>query len=82
MTQDACAIWKKIAEASNCPQHQRLTALRGLDEYAPFVLLQRLIDNPNTPGRLRGLAAEIFVRKTALRQLRKETNVTDDPSTN
>lgn len=72
MTPDAHTIWKKIANSAKAPQFQRIAALKMLDEDAPFTMLTRLINDPATPGRLLALAGEIFVRKTARKQLQKE----------
>jgi hypothetical protein len=74
MKPTATAIWKKIATSERAPQHRRIEAIRFLDEDAPFALLQRLISNPKTPGRLQALCGEIYVRKIAKRQMEKERN--------
>jgi hypothetical protein len=77
MTPNAHRIWKKIALSTGVPQFQRVSSLRCLDEDAPFTLLQKIIDDKTAPGRLRGLAAEIFVRKTARKQLKESHAETD-----
>jgi hypothetical protein len=68
------AIWKRIACSEKAPQHRRIDAIKLLDENAPFSMLQRLINDPKTPGRLQALCGEIYVRKIAKRQLEKEAN--------
>jgi hypothetical protein len=65
------AIWKRII-LSRAPACRRVEALKLLDEAASFALLNALLDDPTTPGRLLSLAAELLVRKTARRQLRKQ----------
>jgi hypothetical protein len=67
------AIWKRIALSEKAPQHRRIEAIRFLNEEASFAMLQRLINDPKTPGRLQALCAEVYIRKVAKRQMEKET---------
>ena len=72
MINDPERLYRKLAENSKVSQTARLKALRFLSN-APFALLRRLASDPATPGRLAALAADLFARKVAEKQIEKDS---------
>jgi hypothetical protein len=66
-------LYRQLAENSKVSQSARLKALRFLTN-PPYALLRRLASDPNTPGRLVALAADLFAKKVAAAQIAKEAN--------
>jgi hypothetical protein len=56
----------------------RISSLRFVGESASLKLLKALINSPSTPGRLKGLAADMYAEKSIklylARQERKQAN--------
>ena len=71
MTNDPERLYRRLTENPKASQAARLRALRFLSN-PPFALLRRLASDPNTPGRLAALAADLFAKKCATAQLTKE----------
>jgi hypothetical protein len=57
-------LYKLIVLDSAVPQHQRISALRWLGESASLRLLKTLIQSSTTPGRLKGIAADMYAAKS------------------
>jgi len=64
-------IYRKLVENPKAAQSARLRALRFLSSPS-YAQLRRLAVDPNTPGRLAALAADIFARKVAAKQVQGE----------
>jgi len=57
-------LFRRLVENPKAPQSARLKALRFLSKPS-YALLRRLVTNPNTPGRVAALAAQIYARRYA-----------------
>lgn len=67
---NAEAVYRKIVENQKSPQHARIAALRFLSKPS-LALLRRLATDPDAPGRLAALAADLYVMQIAKNQLAK-----------
>jgi hypothetical protein len=65
-------LYRKMVLNSKAPQHARISALRFLRD-PTFSLLKKLVDDPNTPGRLSAIAADMYAAKVALKQIARES---------
>ncbi len=67
------AVIKRLVLNTRAPQFQRVSALRLLGDSASLAMLRRVADDPTSPGRLAGLAANMFIQKVAERQIARQT---------
>jgi hypothetical protein len=56
-------LYKLVVLDASVPQHQRIAALRWLGESASLQLLKTLIQSDSTPGRMKGIAADMYAAK-------------------
>jgi hypothetical protein len=64
-------VMKKLALHPKASQSSRLRALRFLGAQASLKLLERLT-SPDQPGRLAALAADMYARRCAEKQLKEQ----------
>jgi hypothetical protein len=58
------SLHRKLVLDGTVPQHRRIYSLGWLGRHASLALLKKVFQSPNSPGRLKALALEMYTNRS------------------